>query len=251
MNKLLLFAAIFISTVSQAQIFRLTYNASVCPSPLNATTGVYLYAGATTTSPGAAPNYFADVNQLNLYPLYQTQTGVWEICFNPYQIFKDFNGTLMPANATIYSFTINFRDAASSLFTGTCSNGAITINNPMTNPQSSSTNIAHGTVVTTCNVGLADINSIVNSISTSANPVNATTTFGINVSGRSKVSVDFYNILGTKVYSLVTNKDLTGYNEYTWNGTDNNGNLLANGCYFYRFIVNDKIISTNKIILSR
>ena len=72
MNKLLLyFTAILISSASQAQIFRLTYNATVCPSQLNASTGVYLYAGANTTNPGAAPTYFADANRLNSNPDYR------------------------------------------------------------------------------------------------------------------------------------------------------------------------------------
>lgn len=251
MNKLLLyFTTILISSASQAQIFRLTYNATVCPSQLNASTGVYLYAGANTTNPGAAPTYFADANQLNLYPLYQTSTGIWEICFNPYQIFKDFNGTPMPGNATIYSFTINFRNSASTIFTGTCNDGSITIDNPMTNPVSSATTIASGLVVATCNVGLNHLQNSINTISHSNNPLQTNTTFSINISGRSRVSVEFYNILGKKVFTLLNNKELGGYNEFTWDGSDNAGNLLANGCYFYRFTVNDKVVSTNKLIIS-
>lgn len=251
MNKLLLFfSAILISSVTQAQIFRLTYNATVCPSPLNASTGVYLYAGANTTNPGAAPSYFADANQLNLYPLYQTSTGIWEICFNPYQIFKDFNGTLMPGNATIYSFTINFRNSSSTIFTGTCNHGSITIDNPLSNPFSSAPNIGYGLVVSTCNVGLNNLQNNISSITHSNNPLRTNTTFSININGRSKVSVEFYNILGKKVFTLLNNKELNGYNEFIWDGTDNAGNLLANGCYFYRFTVNDKIVSTNKIIIS-
>lgn len=252
MKKLLLITAFFISTAAQAQIFKLTYNATVCPSPLNATTGVYLYAGANTTNPGAAPTYFADAFQQNLYPLVQTQTGIWEICFNPYQIFKDFSGNPMPAGSTIYSFTINFRNAANTIFTGTCSNGAITIDNPLTNPVSSATNIAHGNVVPTCNVGFQQVqNNVGTSIMNISNPLRTTTSFQINIAGKSRVTVEIYNILGKKVITLIDDKEMAGYNELVWNGTTTEGSILADGCYFYTFKINDKLISTNKLIISR
>ncbi len=251
MIKRLLIVLLLSHSFAQAQIFRLTYNATICPSQLNATTGVYLYAGANISSPGAAPTYFADANIANLYPLYQTQTGIWEICFNPYQIFRDGNNSLIPQGATIYSFDINFRNTSASIFTGNCSDAAIRIDNPLTNPNSSAPAIANGLVVPTCNVGLPEIQNNTIFLTHSANPLKTKTVFHLNVPGKSKVSVELYNVLGKKVYSLINNKELSGYYEYSWNGTDDEGNLLANGCYFYTLKSDNRLISANKLIISR
>ena len=68
MIKKLLAVLLLISGAAQAQIFRLTYNTTVCPSQLNATTGVYLYAGANITSPGGAPGYFRGSINRTAYP---------------------------------------------------------------------------------------------------------------------------------------------------------------------------------------
>ncbi len=251
MKKLLLIAFIFLMTQSQAQIFRLTYNTTICPSPLNGAPAIYLYAGANTISPGSAPTYFADASVVNLYPLTQTGTGIWEICFNPYLIFKDGNGSLIPNGATIYSIDVNFRNAASTIFTGNCQNASIRISDPLTNPVSSSPSIASGLVVASCNVGIGELSQNTTSITCSANPLRVSTTFKLNIPTRSSVSLDIYNVLGKKVHSVISEKQMLGYSEILWDGTDQKGNPLANGAYFYTFKVGDKMVNTNKLILSR
>ena len=252
MIKKLLTVLLLISGAAQAQIFRLTYNATVCPSPLNATTGVYLYAGANITSPGAISGYFmGSINPL-AYPLYQTQTGVWEICFNPYQTFRDGAGSLIPAGSTIYSIDVNFMDAAGSVFTGNCQHGLIQITNPMSvNPSSNYAAIASGLVVATCNVGLQEIPNAQAVISQSANPLTSTTTFRLLLKDPAKVNLDIYNVLGKKVCSIVEGKKLSGYTEFSWDGTAENGSMLANGCYYYSLKLNDKIYTSNKLIIAR
>ena len=251
MIKKLLAVLMFISGVAQAQIFRLTYNTTVCPSPLNATTGADLYTVAKITSPGAAPGYFMGSINPTAYPLYQTQTGVWEICFNPFQTFRDGAGSLIPAGSTIYSIDVNFMDAAGSIFTGNCQHNYIRITTPMSSSSSNFPAIASGLVVATCNVGLQEISNAQAVISQSANPLTSNTTFRLLLKDPAKVNLDIYNVLGKKVCSIVDGKKLSGYTEFNWDGTAENGSLLANGCYYYSLKLNDKIYTSNKLIIAR
>ena len=234
MIKKLLAVLLLISGAAQAQIFRLTYNTTVCPSQLNATTGVYLYAGANITSPGAAPGYFMGSINPTAYPLYQTQTGVWEICFNPFQTFRDGAGSLIPAGSTIYSIDVNFTDA-DTIFTGNCQHSFIRITTPMSNSSSNFPAIASGLVVATCNVGLQEMPNAQAVITQSANPLTSTTTFRLLLKDPSKVNLDIYNVLGKKVCTIVDGKKLNGYSEFNWDGTAEN----------------DKIYTSNKLIIAR
>ncbi len=253
MRKLLLFAFTLLAINTQAQIFRLTYNTTTCPSPLNGASAIYLYAGANITAPGNPPTHFADAAFSNpgLYSLTQTSPGFWEICFNPYQIFRDGNGSTIPTNATIYSFDISFRNGSTTIYTAQCNGNSILINNPMTSPVSSNPTIAYGSVVPTCNVGLADISGSVPAISNFPNPLKASTLFSLNISGKSVVSLEIFNVLGKKVATLVDQKSVSGRMDISWKGVNENGAQLPNGCYFYTLRINDKAVNTNKLIISR
>ena len=253
MKKLLLFVSLFLAFQTQAQIFRLTYNTTTCPSPLNGAAAIYLYAGANISAPGNPPTHFTDAAFSNpgLYPLTQTGPGIWEICFNPFQVFKDGNGSTIPTSATIYSFDVQFRDAATTIFTGDCSGNAVRINDPMTSPSSSHPSISFGLVVPTCNVGLPVVNANILSITNSPNPLKSISTFSLNLPVKGHVKMEVFNILGKRVKTLLNEKDLAGHMDISWKGDGDNGSLLANGCYFYTLTVDDKAVKTNKIIISR
>jgi len=251
MRKLLLFVSLFVTLQSQAQIFRLTYNTTICPSPLNGASVIYLYAGANISAPGNPPTHFADANLANLYPLTQTSAGIWEICFNPYQIFKDGNNSLIPGSATIFSFDINFRDALGNIFTGQCNNGAILISNPMTSSTSSNPSIAYGSAVSACSVGLAYLNNNLLDISNSPNPLKTSSIFSLNLPTKGSVKLEIFNILGKKVRTLMSEKEFNGHMDLVWKGDADNGTLLSIGYYFYSLRVDDKAIKTNKIVISR
>jgi len=68
--------------------------------------------------------------------------------------------------------------------------------------------------------------------------------------GVENAKVSIYNVRGQLVKSLkaVTNSHTEGYAE--WNGTDQNGNDVTNGIYFYKFKVGD-IERTQKLILMK
>lgn len=69
----------------------------------------------------------------------------------------------------------------------------------------------------------------------------------------SDVQLCVYNIVGQSVKSLVSEKQQTGNYIIEWNGTDNLGNPLSNGIYFYRFTVkgeqNDYITSKRMMLM--
>src|SRR3990170_2276974 len=72
------------------------------------------------------------------------------------------------------------------------------------------------------------------------NPFNAATSIQFNLPQSSKVKLEIFNILGQKVKTLVNEKLSAGYKKVTWDGTDEKGNNVASGVYFY-FLNADKL----------
>ena len=70
----------------------------------------------------------------------------------------------------------------------------------------------------------------------SPNPFNPATTIGFSVpEGKSaQVTLNVYDIRGKLVRTLVNETKESGTYTVYWNGTDNNGNNIASGVYFYR-----------------
>ncbi len=87
------------------------------------------------------------------------------------------------------------------------------------------------------------------------NPANAgagrstITTIDFSLKKPSKVSLNIFNIKGEKVISLVDEYLEPAYYSYGWDGTNYNGKKVPSGIYFYSFKVNDKSITTKKMIL--
>lgn len=80
------------------------------------------------------------------------------------------------------------------------------------------------------------------------NPFNAATVIKFDLPQSSKVKLDIYNILGQKVKSLVDEKLSAGYKKVVWDGTNQNGNSVASGIYFYR-LQTDKFIEARKMVM--
>jgi len=66
------------------------------------------------------------------------------------------------------------------------------------------------------------------------NPFNPTTSIGYYLPTASNLTIDVYNILGSKVTTLFNGKQDAGSHTVVWNGTDNFGNSVASGIYFYQ-----------------
>jgi hypothetical protein len=65
------------------------------------------------------------------------------------------------------------------------------------------------------------------------NPFNAETQIGFRTEG-GDVTLEVYNITGAVVKTLVNGSVDAGNHSIVWDGTDNDGNLISSGVYFYK-----------------
>lgn len=82
------------------------------------------------------------------------------------------------------------------------------------------------------------------------NPFNPTTNFNFSISKSGMVRIAVYNILGQKIKTLVNTEMSAGNYRATWNGTDDFGNHVSSGIYFYR-LVTQGFSLTKKMILMK
>jgi len=81
------------------------------------------------------------------------------------------------------------------------------------------------------------------------NPFNATTSISFSLPEPGSVTLSLYNITGhlVKEFSFPA---AAGDHSVIWDGTDNQGNQIASGVYFYRLKAGD-ITETRKMLLLR
>ncbi len=80
------------------------------------------------------------------------------------------------------------------------------------------------------------------------NPFNPRTVIRFALPEASPVSIDIYNIAGQKVAQISDDYFKAGYHAISWDGTDDAGNPLATGVYFYRIKAGD-FTETRKMAL--
>ncbi len=66
------------------------------------------------------------------------------------------------------------------------------------------------------------------------NPFNPSTTISYQLPASGPVRLDIYNVRGQLVRTLIDAEQEAGYHSVVWNGTDNAGQSVASGIYFYR-----------------
>ncbi len=77
------------------------------------------------------------------------------------------------------------------------------------------------------------------------NPFNPSTTISFSLTGSNRVSLEVYNIIGQKIATLVNNQVLSAQT-YSYNF---NAAKLSSGLYFYKLIVDSKVVQTRKMML--
>jgi hypothetical protein len=83
------------------------------------------------------------------------------------------------------------------------------------------------------------------------NPFNPTTTIHYDVkAGGGQVSLRVFDVSGRVVRTLVNESQTAGSKSITWNGTNDAGQQVASGIYFYRMIAPD-FTQTKKMVLLR
>ncbi len=83
------------------------------------------------------------------------------------------------------------------------------------------------------------------------NPFNPSTTISFSIAQTSSfVNLEIFNTKGQKVKTLVNERFSSGQHSIIWNGTDDNGNPVSSGIYFYKLRAG-RYASTKKMILMK
>jgi len=82
------------------------------------------------------------------------------------------------------------------------------------------------------------------------NPFNPATTISFTLPRIMDVKLKIYDILGREVRELLDGKQNAGAHLVLWNGTNNRGQFVSSGVYFYRFQAGD-FISTRKMLFMK
>jgi hypothetical protein len=80
------------------------------------------------------------------------------------------------------------------------------------------------------------------------NPFNPSTVIYYNLPAATDVNLVVYNTLGQKVKTLVSTAQTAGQHSVEWDGTDENGNAVSSGVYFYKLTSPD-YSATRKMML--
>ena len=81
------------------------------------------------------------------------------------------------------------------------------------------------------------------------NPFNPDCEIRYALPADAEVNLSVYNMLGQKVTTLVEEYQTAGHKTVHWNGTDENGNKVASGIYFYRIKAGDYTESKKMILM--
>ena len=93
-----------------------------------------------------------------------------------------------------------------------------------------------------------DMDGTINGFNNLPNPFNPITNIRYELLQNSKVQVVIYDIMGRKVKDLVNKEQKVGLRSVKWNATDNNGQDVSGGLYFYTLEAGS-IIKTGKMLL--
>lgn len=80
------------------------------------------------------------------------------------------------------------------------------------------------------------------------NPFNPSTQIAFTLPTAGFTTLTIFDLLGREVKSLVTSRLAAGRHQFEWNGSDENGNQVAAGVYFYRLVSGDNV-ETKKMLL--
>ena len=81
------------------------------------------------------------------------------------------------------------------------------------------------------------------------NPFNPECRIKYALPNNTEVNLSVYNVLGQKVKTLVDKHEAAGHKTVCWDGTDDNGNKVASGIYFYRIQAGDFADSKTMILM--
>jgi hypothetical protein len=80
------------------------------------------------------------------------------------------------------------------------------------------------------------------------NPFNLSTRISFELKTNGYVELSIYDLLGNTIATLFQGQKATGVYEFSWDGTDNNSNVVPSGIYFVRLVFNGTV-QTKKMVL--
>jgi subtilisin family serine protease len=81
------------------------------------------------------------------------------------------------------------------------------------------------------------------------NPFNPVTHFSVNLKAHTHVNFVIYNVAGQKVRTLVDEVISAGSQTIIWDGTNDRGDALSSGVYFYRVAVGSEVMTKKMTLL--
>jgi len=81
------------------------------------------------------------------------------------------------------------------------------------------------------------------------NPFNPSTTIEYQLPHDGHVLIDVYDLQGRRIRNLVDRAELNGQHNVVWDGRNINGQDVASGVYFYRYVVNGILRETKSAVL--
>jgi hypothetical protein len=82
------------------------------------------------------------------------------------------------------------------------------------------------------------------------NPFNPSTTISFDLKTLSKVQLVIYDVTGKKVKTLYQGLKPAGNHQFSWNGTNDYGQKVSSGLYFYS-LIGDNFVQTRKMVLMK
>lgn len=83
------------------------------------------------------------------------------------------------------------------------------------------------------------------------NPVGPKTSIAYTLAKTSDVELTVYNMAGQKVQTLVASQQSAGYHTAAWNGTNQHGEVVSSGVYFYQLQADDWQSERKRMVLMR
>lgn len=81
------------------------------------------------------------------------------------------------------------------------------------------------------------------------NPFNPATSIPYSLPSASRVTVEVFNVLGQRVATLLDEYQSAGDHTIEWQGTDDAGNALPSGIYFYRVATEEQSLTRKMALL--
>jgi len=81
------------------------------------------------------------------------------------------------------------------------------------------------------------------------NPFNPVTQFHVELVSETHVNLTVYNVAGQKVRTLVDGLLPAGSHTITWDSTNDMGEAISGGVYFYRVVADDKVVTKKMLLL--